>query len=78
MAGIELGFLAPHPWIMVAGEMEEGLHAQTTSAFRKAAGEVKRLDLDLLVIASPHWTPLPQLRIGGARRYAGTLAEFLP
>ncbi len=78
MAGVELGFMAPHPWIMVAGEQEEGLHSQTTSAFRRASAEVERLELDLLLVASPHWAPGASLRIGGAPRYTGTLDEFLP
>ncbi|MDA0999711.1 MAG: hypothetical protein O2807_04215 [bacterium] len=78
MAGVELGFLAPHPWIMVAGEREGGHHAQTTSAFRQAQEEIVRRGVDLLVVASPHWAPGAQFRIGGAPRYAGTLAEFLP
>ncbi len=70
--------MAPHAWIMVAGEREEGRHRQTTSAFRQAEAEVARLAPDLLVVASPHWTPMPRLRIGGAPRYQGTLDEFLP
>ncbi len=78
MAGVELAFMAPHAWIMVAGEREAGQHDQTTSAFRHAAEEVARLEPDLLVIASPHWKPAPRLRIGGAIRYTGTLDEFLP
>lgn len=78
MAGVELGYLAPHPWIMVAGEREEGLYVRTTSAFRQAAEEIERLGLELLVVASPHWNPAPMSRIGGAHRYAGTLDRFLP
>ncbi len=78
MAGVELGFMVPHPWIMVAGEREEGLHSQTTSAFRRAQHELANLGLDLLVVASPHWSPLPRLRVGSAPLYKGTLDEFLP
>lgn len=78
MAGVELGYLAPHPWIMVAGEREEGLHGRTTAAFRRAAAQIERLGLDLLVVASPHWDPAPVNRVGGAPRYAGTLDKFLP
>ncbi len=78
MAGVELGFMAPHPWIMVAGEREEGHHSITTSAFRRAAAEVANFDPDVMLVASPHWMPMSRLRIGGAPRYTGTLAEFLP
>ncbi|MBI4252049.1 MAG: hypothetical protein HY618_06270 [Candidatus Tectomicrobia bacterium] len=78
MAGIELGYLAPHPWIMVAGEREAGHHAATTTAFRRAAGEVARRGVDLLLVASPHWPPAASFRVGGAPRYAGTLDAFLP
>lgn len=33
MAGIELGFLAPHPWIMAAGEREAGEAAELPVRF---------------------------------------------
>lgn len=78
MAGLELGFMAPHPWIMVAGEREEGNHSVTTSAFRRVAAAVAKFEPDVILVASPHWMPMPRLRIGGASRYTGTLAEFLP
>ncbi len=78
MAGVELAFMAPHSWIMVAGGREAGQHDLTTSAFRQGADEVARLAPDLLVVASPHWRPMPRFRIGGAPRYTGTLDEFLP
>ena len=78
MSGVELGFLAPHPWIMVAGEQEEGHHAMTTSGYRRVRNLIAEFIPDVMIVASPHWPPFPKRRIGGAARYAGTLDTFLP
>ncbi|MBT3433132.1 MAG: hypothetical protein HOC91_01375 [Nitrospinaceae bacterium] len=78
MSGVELGFMVPHPWIMVAGELEEGHHALTTSAYRQVRDQVAKFAPDVMIVASPHWPILGKYRIGGAPRYKGTLDTFLP
>ena len=78
MSGMELGFMVPHPWIMVAGEIEEGHHQKTTSAYRQVKDVIADFAPDVMVVASPHWPLLSILRVGGAPRYTGTLDEFLP
>ncbi len=78
MSGVELGFMVPHPWIMVAGEIEEGHHEKTTSAYRRVRDTITDFGPDVMIVASPHWPLLSKLRVGGAPRYTGTLDEFLP